>query len=49
MQMKDVAELKLELVETKTEVSNHLNEAVAKREQTQERLRVLISQNSNCI
>lgn len=47
--MKDVAELKLELTETKMEVSIHLNEAVAKREQTQEHLQVLIIQNSTCL
>ena len=47
--MKDVTELKSELAETKKQVSIHLNEAVAKREQTQEHLRVLISQNNSCI
>ena len=47
--MKDVAELKSRLAETKTQVTNHLNEAVAKREQTQEHLRVLMAQNSSCI
>ena len=47
--MKDVAELKSELAEIKTEVTNHLNEAVAKREQTQEHLQVLMAQNSNCL
>ena len=47
--MKDVAELKSGLAETKTQVTNHLNEAVAKREQTQEHLQVLMAQNSSCI
>ena len=47
--MKDVTELKSELAETKTQVTNHLNEAVAKREQTQEHLQVLMALNSSCI
>ena len=33
----------------KTEVSNHLNKAVAKSEQTKEHLRVLMAQNSSCL
>ena len=47
--MKDVAELKLQLADTKTKMSNHLNEAVAKSEQTQEHLRVMMEQNSSCL
>jgi hypothetical protein len=44
--MEDVKKLKLELGETKMEVLNHLNEKVTKREQAQEHLQVLMTQNS---
>jgi hypothetical protein len=47
--MKDVSNLKSELGETKMEVLNQLNEAVAKREQAQEHLRVLMTQNRSCL
>lgn len=54
--LKDVHNLELLLVEKSSEVSNYLNESVAKREQTQEHLQVkkevintMMTQNRSCI
>ena len=54
--MKDVQQLESLLEEKSAEVSNYLNESVAKREQTQEHLQVkieaiksIMTHNSSCI